>query len=45
MSFDSKRLVTRMLSVEPDKRPTPTEVLKDPWFATISSNVPVNVPS
>ena len=34
MNFDAKRLVTRMLSTDPTKRPSATEILKDPWFIT-----------
>ena len=33
MNFDAKRLITRMLSVEPSKRPTATELMHDQWFS------------
>ena len=45
MNFDAKRLIQRMLSVEPAKRPTALEIMRDPWLAgagTSSSRVPAN---
>lgn len=38
MNYDAKRLITRMLSVEPSKRPTAAEVLHDPWFFNALNN-------
>ena len=32
MNFDAKRLITRMLSVEPSKRPTASELMRDQWI-------------
>jgi len=32
INFDAKRLLTRMLSLEPTKRPSASEILRDPWL-------------
>jgi len=37
LNFDCKRLITKMLSVDPTKRPTASEVCRDPWVADSNS--------
>ena len=34
MNFDAKRLITKMLSLDPAKRPSASEVLGDPWVSS-----------
>ena len=34
MNFEAKRLVTRMLSVDPSKRPSAGELVRDQWLMT-----------
>ena len=36
MSFDAKRLLTRMLSLEPSKRPSAAEISRDPWIIQLN---------
>ena len=40
MNFDAKKLITRLLSVEPSKRPSAAEIMRDPWFSSIQQNAP-----
>ena len=40
LNFDAKRLIQRMLSLDPKKRPSATEILRDPWFINPSQGTP-----
>ena len=44
MNFDAKRLIQRMLSLEPAKRPSASEILRDPWLTAAGSGVTAIVP-
>lgn len=38
ISEEAKHLIERMLTKDPEKRPTADQVLQDPWFSKVSTN-------